>query len=323
MKSKTMVYVLLIFLSVLVEVVHAGNIKRTITVGYIPLNSQLPLIISYENSKLIYENVEIDLVKYRSFTSLEAALRVGAIEIADLPVPMIFDMVADGVKVKIIGKSHTGGSVLEGVGINTLYDLKDKIIGVPGVRSDENLRLIKVLSAEKLVYGIDYKTIKVPFHTILSNLEKRKINVMYFPEPYATLAETHHISPKTIQGNSRLQGGITTVLCAKDNVLGKKYKQAMAEWLTSLEEACRFIENDIDKFSAGQTAIIQESYFGFKREVIQSSLLERRGNIQFLFSTVDKKALVEILQETIQNNILRTSPTLKNITADIDVVVKN
>ena len=277
----------------------AENTVKTIRVGYVPLITQLPLIVSYDNDKLNYSKVEVRLVKFRSFTSLEAALRVGAIDIADLPLPVVFDIAGDGIAVKIIGQCHSGGSVLEGVGVSDLPALRGKIIGVPGLRSNENLELIQALSREKLRYGLDYKTIKVPFNTILQNLQAGRINAMYFPEPYGEMAEKKHLVRLMDNQENNLAGRLTTVLSARADLLQDNYREALKEWMRSLVEACAFIEDDIKNLSAEQTAIIQEPYFGFNRGVVSSSLAQRRGKIQFSFVIPTKTLLQLYLGQTL------------------------
>ncbi len=69
--------------------------KGPLRIGYLPALSQLPLIVSHE--KFSRQNPgDYELVKYRSFTSLEAAIRVGAIHIASIPVPTALSVAADG-----------------------------------------------------------------------------------------------------------------------------------------------------------------------------------------------------------------------------------
>jgi ABC-type nitrate/sulfonate/bicarbonate transport system substrate-binding protein len=292
----------------------AQNTVKTIRVGYVPLIAQLPLIVSYDNDRLNYSKVDVRLVKYRSFTSLEAALRVGAIDIADLPLPVVFDIAGDGIAIKILGQCHSGGSVLEGVGLSALPALRGKIIGVPGLRSNENLELIQALSREKLRYGLDYKTIKVPFNTILQNLQTGRINAMYFPEPYGAMAEKNHLVRQMDNQEKNFAGRLTTVLSARADILQENYREAMEEWTRSLVEACAFIENDIKNLSAEQTAILQEPYFGFNREVISSSLARRRGNIHFSFVMPEKTLLQLYLRQT-----LEVQMTLRGL--DVNVLI--
>ncbi len=288
---------LLVFTGFFGRLANAEKSVKTLLIGYVPLISQLPLVVSYDNDKLNYLNVKVRLVKFRSFTSLEAALRVGAIDIADLPLPVVFNMAGDGINIRIIGQCHLGGSVFEGVGFSGLSDLKAKIIGVPGLRSNENLELIRILSQEKLRYGLDYKTIKVPFNTILQNLQAGRINAMYFPEPYGSMAENNHLVMLMDNQEKDLSGRLTTVLTVRAELLQEQYRGAMEEWVRSLTEACSFIEDDIKNLSAQQTAIIQEPYFGFKRDVISSSLVKRRGKIHFSYAMPEKKLLRLYLQQ--------------------------
>jgi len=297
-------------------VVHAEQSVITLNIGYIPLVAQLPLVVSYDNDRLNFSNVNLSLVKYRSFTSLEAALRVGAIDIADLPLPVAFDMAGDGIDIKIIGGCHSGGSVLERVEYSELSNFRGKIIGVPGLRSNENLDLIQLLSGEKLRYGLDYKTIKVPFNTVLQNLEAGRINAMYFPEPYGSLAEKNRFIMQMEKPEKELSGRLTTVLVARSNILRNNSKKALEEWVQSLARACVFIENDINVLAAKQTAILQESYFGFEQALVSASLVKRRGGIHFSLVMPEKKMLQLHLEKALDLKIL-----LKPV--DIDTLVSD
>jgi len=286
-------------------IVHAETTVRSINIGYVPLISQLPLVVSYDNDRLSYSRVKVRLVKYRSLNSLEAALRVGAIDVADLPLPVVFSIAEDSINVRILGQYHSGGSILEGKGLINSSDFRGKIIGVPGLRSNENLGLIQLLSEEKLRYGLDYKTIKVPFNTVLQNLEAGKINAMYFPEPYGSMAEKSHLATQMEKQVKDSSIGLTTVLTARAEILQKHSLEAMNEWIQSLVGACSFIENDIKTLSAEQTAIIQEPYFGFERTLVSSSLTKRRGGIRFSFVIPEKNILQLYLKQALDLKIVQ------------------
>lgn len=294
--------------------VNAEQTIKSLQIGYVPLISQLPLVVSYDNDRLRYSSVNVTLVKYRSFNSLEAALRVGAVDIADLPIPVVFNIAGDDIGIKIIGQYHSGGSILEGTKFSNVSEFRGKIIGVPGLRSNENLTIIQRLSEEKLRYGLDYKTLKVPFNTVLQNLEAGKINAMYFPEPYGSIAEKNHLAIQMEKQDQNLSGGTTTVLVARSDTLQTHSKEAIEEWIRSLTGACAFIENDISTLSAEQTAIIQEPYFGFERALVSSSLVKRRGGIRFFFAVPEKKMLQLYLQQALDAKILLES-------VDIDALV--
>ena len=205
-------------------------------------------------------------------------------------------MARDGLSIKIIGQCHSGGSVLEGIGTVKLSDLRGKIIGVPGLRSVENLGLIQTLSEEKLRYGLDYKTIKVPFSIVMQYFRQGKIGAIYFPEPYGSMAEIDHIAHQMEPGTKILSQGLTTVLAVRVDFLQEKHRKALAEWIGSITKACDYIEHDISDLSAEQTAIIQEPYMGFARALVSDALVKRRGGIQFSFTMPEKKQ-IKLYQE--------------------------
>jgi ABC-type nitrate/sulfonate/bicarbonate transport system substrate-binding protein len=293
--------------------IHAETAVKTLRIGYVPLISQLPLVVSYDNDRLNYTRVNVTLVRYGSLNSLEAAFRVEAIDIADLPVPVVFDMSGEGIQIRILGQYHSGGSVFEGVGSNDLSDFKGKIIGVPGLRSIENLEVIRLLSEKNLRYGLDYKTIKVPLNTLLHNLKTARINAMYFPEPYGFLAERDQQTLMVKRPEKDGSQNITTMLVAKSNILQKDHKEAVTEWICSLRDACVFIEQDITSLSGEQTAIIQEPYFGFDRAVVSSSLSKRRGQIRFVFTTPEKHVLQLYLQRAMEQKIISKPVDIANL----------
>jgi ABC-type nitrate/sulfonate/bicarbonate transport system substrate-binding protein len=277
---------------------------QTIIVGYVPLITQLPLVVSYDNDRINYSRVKVRLVKYKSYTSLEAALRVGAIDIADLPLPVALSIAGDGIDIRILGQCHSGGSVFESAGLSQFSDLKGKIIGVPSLSSIEHLELIQRLAEEKLRYGLDYKTIQVPFNTVLHYLETERINAMFFPEPYGSMAENHHLVTEMDKAEFGNFGGLTTVVVAKTALLQDLYQEAMAEWVSSLVQACTFIENDIENLSAEQVTMIQDPYFKFERNAFRPSLVKRKGKIQFSVKVPNKKVLKEYMQQAFDLKLL-------------------
>ena len=290
--------------------------QPTIVVGYIPLLAQLPLVVSYENDRVNYSHTIIKLVRFRSFASLEAALRVGAIDAADLPLAEVLSIVADHIPIKIIGQYHSGGSVFESLEMKSVAESKGKIIGVPGLRSAENLEIIRILSAQNLRYGLDYKTIKVPFNTVLESLKAGKINAIFFPEPYGSIAENDGTARQMEVHEKTPVKVLTSVLAIRSELLEEKYKMALSEWLSSLARSCLFIEEDIASLSARQTAIIQEPYFGFPRELVSSSLVNRRGMIRFSYEKPDKKVIATYQQYFLDAKILTDR-------VDIDTLVSN
>lgn len=79
--------------------------KIPLRVGYLPILAQLPLIVSYQNDRMRVEKIDLKLVRYNSFTTLEAALRVGAVDVASLPVTIALSKPPTDTKSKLLGNA--------------------------------------------------------------------------------------------------------------------------------------------------------------------------------------------------------------------------
>ncbi len=289
----------IICLMVAVRIAGADE-KKVFRVGYLPLLTQLPLVVAQDLDRLSYEKTDIRLISYSSFTSLEAGLRVGAIDMASIPVPIALMIAADANKhelcrIRILGAIHKGGAVLISKKGKNFDDLRGMLIGVPGLDSSENLVLKKVLAEKGLRYGLDYKTIGIPLNTAIRNLKIDKLNALYAPEPYGSIAENDKIAFPIDDQKDLLSGTFSTVLVAHTANL-EKNGPAIEEWLMRVKKACRFIENDLTESRGRQVAIIQETYFGFPTKIVKDSIARRRGDLNFEFFVPETKDLREMMR---------------------------
>lgn len=253
--------------------------KTLLRVGFVPLLSQLPLVVSYENDRLTFTGIDVALSSYSSFTSMEAALRVGALDMAALPLPIALSMAADRSPIHIIGSLHGGGSRLLSRTPMDLSGIRGKLVGVPGLDSNENLRLARVLAPMNLRYGLEFKTIEVSLDTAVADLKTGKIGAVYLPEPIGTKAELQGVASEVKGQEDLLTGGLCTVLVVRANTL-KNSGEAVMEFLTSLVGSCGFIEKDIALSGARQVAILQKGFFNLEEEVVTRSLTLRRGAVR-------------------------------------------
>ncbi len=290
----------------------AAEAKVPLRIGYLPLLRQLPLVVSYENDRMTLNRVNLKLDRYNSYNSLEAALRVGAIEVASIPVPMALSIAADGYPIKIIAAIHMGGSRLLAKNKGGFEMLRGKLIGVPGLDSGENLRLNQVMSAAKLRPGFDYKTIGVSLNTVINDLKTNRIDAIYLPEPYGTIAEKENLCMEVDGQKEQLAGTLETVLVIRSEII-EKNESAVHEWLDSLINSCHFIENDIAKSGANQTAIIQETYFNFPKSIVIESLVHHKGGLKFDLLTPPRKEIQKSLDLSSQMKMLTKSVNLDNL----------
>ncbi len=285
--------------------------KTSLRVGYVPLINQLPLIVSYAKDHLNFTHIDLELTKYTSFTSLEAAVRVGAIDAASLPVPIALSIAADSrqcesCRIMIIGAIQRGGSMLVVKASGGLENLQDTLIGVSGLDTAENLRLKEALSTNNLRFGLDYKTIAVPFDSGIKYLRTGKLGALYLPEPFGTLAEQEQLAFAVEGQKDQLTGNLETVLVIHSDML-KIHFFGVEEWLISLFNSCRFIEHDLQHSGGRQTARIQSSYFGYPEEIVTASLSQRRGDIRFQYFSPELEELQELMQLALEMKLIMKS----------------
>ncbi|MBW2492570.1 MAG: ABC transporter substrate-binding protein [Deltaproteobacteria bacterium] len=283
--------------------------KTALRVGYLPLLSQTPLVVSYENDRLNFQNISPELVRYNSFTALEAAMRVGAVDVASLPLAIVLDMASEGHKIKIIGTCSSGGSRLVARKKGGLETIRGSLIGVPGHDSNENLTLSQVLGTMNLRQGLEYKTIGVTFNRAVDNFKVEKLDALYLPEPFGTIAERENIAHEIQGQEGKLTGTLGTVLVIRSEIL-EKYEQGAKEWLISLVKSCRFIENDVKQSGARQTAIIQTSYFQFPEAVVIEALVNHKGELKFDQFVPDQKKIKNYMDLASKMKILTKSVDL-------------
>jgi ABC-type nitrate/sulfonate/bicarbonate transport system substrate-binding protein len=296
----------------------AAETKIPLRIGYLPLLRQLPLVVSYENDRMTLNKVKLELDRHNSYNSLEAALRVGAIDAASIPVPMALSIAADGHPIKIIAAIHMGGSRLLAKNKGGFETLRGKLIGVPGLDSGENLMLNQVMSAADLRPGFDYKTIGVSLNTVINDLKSNRIDAIYLPEPYGTIAEKEGLCIEVDGQQEKLAGTLETVLVIRSEII-EKNESAVQEWLESLIHSCHFVENDIAKSGANQTAIIQSTYFDFPKSIVIESLVNRKGGLKLdlliplsneIKKTMDLSSKMKMLTKSVNlDNLIATKLT--------------
>jgi ABC-type nitrate/sulfonate/bicarbonate transport system substrate-binding protein len=282
-----------------VHISHAQE-DLTLRLGYVPLLSQLPLIVSYENSRLDMLGPDLTLMKYGSFTSLEAALRVGAIDAASIPVPVALSIAADAYRcetcrIAIIGAIHRGGSLLVAREQGDLEALRGKQIGLPGLDSSEILLLKHTLTAAGLRFGLDYKLLDVPSQMAIQQLRTGKLDALYLPEPYGSLAEHEQIALPVNGQQGHLTGTLNTVLVIRSELF-TSHPSVVQEWLKSVIKGCYAIERDIKETEGKQTAILQTTYFAYPKAIIAESLVQRKGEMSFEYTLPELEELQQVLQ---------------------------
>ncbi|WP_457575687.1 ABC transporter substrate-binding protein [Desulfomarina sp.] len=290
--------------------------KLLLRVGYVPIVTQLPLIMSFDRDRFAYQYVEVRLVKYRSFTALEAAFRISAVDVAMLPLPIILAMDEDDIDVKIIGSTGRGGS---GLFVRKKYSgFKGAIIGIPDLYSNEHFQLIHFLAGKYLKYGTDYKVINIPLQSLLNDLFQEKIDGAFFPEPYPTLAlDQLGKENGTVAELSRQYSVVYSVLAIKGNLLIDQCRNGVLEWLKSVRSATFRIAGSISFYGGEQEAVTQMKYFGFDRDLFRKSLEAIKGGSYFRFENINMGFVQHIGRDMHRLQLLTVPRDLNRLSVEI------
>ncbi len=291
--------------------VPADN-RLELNVGYVPVLPQAPLVASYVNNRYALKTVRLSLVRYNSFTALEAGVRMGAVHVAALPVPIVLGVAGDGYAVKIIGAVHKGGLRLINRSGGDMGSLKQKLIGVPGLDAAENLHLIAAMDAAGLRYGLDYKTIGVSFDTVIDEYEAENLDALCLPAPFGEIVTSRGEGFDITAQSEALSGNLSTVLIVHEDLL-VYYRREIREYLKSLIAACRFIEKDIAEFGGRQTAIMQTDYFGFPEDVFAQALVRRSGGLTFSGFIPDPDEINRLMERAFRIKLLSKSVNLPSL----------
>jgi len=282
-------------------------------VGYLPVLSQLPLIISYDRDRYAYKNIHIELAEFKSYIALEAAFRVQAIDIAYLPVPTILKMKADGVAVLIGDSLHRGGfsMVTEAGYAGKMNDRS--ILGIPGFAGNGQLILGDYLADFGWSYRKNYRTITVQLSDAGAVIERGQVDGIIFPEPYPTevLAQLPGVERVVRAQHNRLYILESALVFNRERLSGNM--RGLLEWLESLEKSCIFLAEDIDQYEGAQTVISQQHYFGFDMALVRDALNYPGGSLSFSPEKITKVELEKVVERMISEKLLPNSLNLDDV----------
>ncbi|HBA84091.1 MAG TPA: hypothetical protein DCZ95_08360 [Verrucomicrobia bacterium] len=289
-----------------------ADANPALRIGYLPIDANLPLVVSFENDQMRFQAGRPSLHQFRSDTAIEAAIRVGAIDVAAVSAPVAYAMAADEVPMLVLGVCHRGGSRLIGRTGGRLEDLRGKVVGVPGLDSSENIRLAQAAAKVGLRPGLDYRTIRVPYRTALDDLKAGRLDAVLFPEPLGALAEDSALGKPMEAGGGLFDGALGAVLVARKDYI-REHPEAVNEWLKSIAVACSFIELDIRENGAQQTAIFQSKYMSVPRETAARILAQRAGGLRFEAAAADRALFASYRDTALALHLITRSIELNDV----------
>lgn len=187
-----------IIVSVFAALVGCGNSStqtssntevKTIKIGYLPITHAVPLYVEDEDIKVNkeqFKNINLELVKFGSWTELSDALNTGKIDGASMLVELAMKAKEQGIDLKIAALGHRdGNNVTVTNDINSVADLKGKNFAVPQRFSTQNILLYKMLIDAGLQYS-DVNVVELPPSEMPAALSEGRISGYLVAEPFGS-----------------------------------------------------------------------------------------------------------------------------------------
>lgn len=160
--------------------------KPTIKIGYLPITHAVPLFIEKELEE--YENFNLELIKFGSWTELSDALNTGRIDGASMLITLAMKAKEQGIDLKAIALGHRDGNVLvTSPEINSVTDLKGENFAIPHKFSTQNVLLYQMLKQNGLKYE-DVVPIELPPAEMPVALSEGRIAGYVVAEPFGAVA---------------------------------------------------------------------------------------------------------------------------------------
>lgn len=279
---------------------EAGTVasaKPQLRIGYLAIVSHLPVVLAYGRDRYNLQQSSVRVYRYQSYTGLEAALRVGGIDMAIMPGPIVLSMATDGVPVRILAALSSGGSRLyRRARVDNDTTFRNLTIGVPGLDSMEHIGITAFYSSMGLQYGLDYRTFGVGMSSAIEEVRQGKIDAFFLPEPLPSVALASHID---IGGNIIPIAGEETynksLLVVREEMFGPEMMLALKEWLVVLQRATLTLADDLRNGEVTQAAITQAEYFFIPRQTMESILKDSPSYLRFGYEQVTLEYLRNVM----------------------------
>ena len=253
--------------------------KPLLRAGHLKITDHLILGITQEhNQKKIvpFESFDLETIPYLGWNQVSAAMMGGDIDVCFVLAPTAMDLFKSGVKIKLILFAHKTGSILiknKAANINTLEDLKGKMIAIPYQLSVHHMLLHQLLTENGLEPGAGKDVgleVMAPSQMpeAIQEDEEGEIGGFIVAEPFGSQAITEGYGELFYLSKDLWPKHPCCVVVVKDEVI-EKYPDAVQELTNCLVKSGDFIQQNL-----ADATKIGASFLGQSEEVVKKVLTE-------------------------------------------------
>lgn len=220
----------------------------TVKIGYLPITHALPLFVEDELQALKSDNVNLELVKFGSWTELVDALNTGNIDGASMLIELAMKAKTQGIDLKAVALGHRdGNAVVVSKEIDTAEDLKGKTFAIPHSLSTHNVLLHLMLKKNGMTYD-DIKLIELPPPEMPAALSEGRIAGYIVAEPFGAKAVVGGVGKTLYESGDLWENAVCCGLILRNDFI-EKYPEAASAFVA-------------DYIKAGELAEVKDTTIG-------------------------------------------------------------
>lgn len=217
------------------------NDPVTVKIGYLPITHALPLFVEDEIKALKSENVNLELVKFGSWTELVDALNTGNIDGASMLIELAMKAKTQGIDLKAVALGHRdGNAVVVSKEINKVEDLKGKTFAIPHSLSTHNVLLHLMLKNNGMTYD-DIEVIELPPPEMPAALSEGRIAGYIVAEPFGAKAVAGGVGKTLYESGDLWDNAVCCGLILRNEFI-EKYPDAAAAFVSDYIKAGEMAE---------------------------------------------------------------------------------
>ncbi len=220
--------------------------QDTVKIGYLPITHALPLLVASELQKEFSSEVNIELVKFGSWTELMDALNTGRIDGASVLVQLAMRSKELGIGLKAVALGHTDGNVvISSKKINSTTDLKGKTVAIPARQSSHFLLINQMLKEAGMSIN-DINIVELPPPEMPSALASGQIDAYCVAEPFGARAVALGAGNVLYESVALWNHSLCCVLVLTDKFINGK-KDAAKKLVAVYKTAGKYIGKNKDR----------------------------------------------------------------------------
>jgi len=313
MPRKIIVLVILLAMLVCQPKLGFAQDKRVIKIGVLPVVESLPVTICGTQAEIATSNFKIEHEVFSTWTALEAAYRVGMVDLIAMTAPKVLKMANKNVPVRILMALHRNGNMLvTSFDLDRKENFKNTLIGVSGNDTGQLLLLAAYLKDRGVDLGTEVRFIPIPQSKVIQLFSTERIQGFLLSEPYGTIAKKEGLVKKSVYGVEIKKNFIDVLLVGHPKFIDGNEKE-LKIIVDAIKKTGKEIENDIAKSGGKQTSLTQFDILGVEPAIMQQSLSDKGNKLNFTSMGISANDLSDIEQQALKLGIIDSSLDLPKL----------